>query len=153
MSRSLTSCAVCKNKKILKLKIKNYNYASYDIFAHFKWDTVFVVNYATLPLKDDIQRVHCRTFNSIVVHGTFYVECTTIDPFRISIRHTGMLCTTQLYLLLSYYTNNTDFFGEESIHIAGAFEAMTNVCIPYAHHLNTRFEHGMHKVWTHIILR
>ena len=25
---------------------------------------IFVVNYATLPLKDDIQRVHCRTFNS-----------------------------------------------------------------------------------------
>ena len=46
----------------------------------------FVVDYVKMPLNVDIQRFHCDTFNSVVVHSTLN-ERQSIH-IGLSIRHT-----------------------------------------------------------------
>ena len=56
-----------------------------DYATIVKIDMIFVVDCATMPFNVDIKYVHCRTFNSIVVHSTMNVRQSI--HFGLSIRH------------------------------------------------------------------
>ena len=61
---------------------------------------MFVVDYATIPLNVDIQRVDCR--NSIVVHSTLNVRQSI--HFGLSIRHTYTLIRVEYNTVYYLYT-------------------------------------------------
>ena len=64
-------CDKCELVKVIVIRLLLiFDYQLVLPFDFLTFNKIFVVDYATMPLNVDIQRVYCRTFNNIVRHDS-----------------------------------------------------------------------------------